>query len=113
MLQSLLLLLLAVIFCSSFSQGSHAETDAEKLAKMHGSIIGAAGGCGENVDQDWLASSSEAIEAVSENTQDFRSAEKLRKEYAFTAYAQQKTQAQMNCADVRRYLGNFGDKLRE
>lgn len=113
MLQSLSLLLLAVIFCSSFSQRSHAETDAEKLAKMHGSVIGMAGACGENVDQDWLAKSSEAIEAVSENTQDLSSAEKLRKEYALNAYAQQKAHAQMNCADVRRYLGNFGDKLSE
>ncbi len=113
MLRRILPLFLAALIGSSFGHGSRADTNAEKMAKMLGSVMGMADGCGYAVSEDWLAASTKAIEENSIGSDDLRSAQKFRDEYSRVTLAQQTTQPQMNCADVLRSLGDFEHKLAE
>jgi len=113
MLSRLPPLILAFLICSSFSHGSRADSNAEKLAKMLGSVMGMANACGYAVSEDWLAASTKVIKDNSIGSDDLRSAHKFRDEYSRVTLAQQKAQPQMNCADVLRSLGDFERKLVE
>ncbi len=113
MLRRLLPLILVALICSSFSHGSRADSNAEKMAKMLGSVIGMADACGYAVSEDWLAASTKTIKDNSIGSDDLRSAQKFRDEYSRVTLAQQKAQPQMNCADVLRSLGDFEHKLVE
>ena len=104
-------LILVSLICSSLSGRSYAGTEAEKLAKMVGSISGMASACGYAVSEDWLGASTKAMKDISMNSADFKSAQKFKDEYMRAASAQQKAQPQMNCADVLRSLGGFERKL--
>ena len=113
MLRCLLPLILVALIGSLFSHGSRADTNAEKMAKMLGSVIGMADACGYAVSEDWLAASTKTIKDNSIGSDDLRSAQKFRDEYSRVTLAQQKAQPQMNCADVLRSLGDFEHKLVE
>ena len=113
MLRRLLPLILVALIGSSFSHGSRADSNAEKMAKMLGSVIGMADACGYAVSEDWLAASTKTIKDISIGSDDLRSAQKFRDEYSRVTLAQQKAQPQMNCADVLRSLGDFERKLVE
>ncbi len=104
-------LILVSLICSSLSGRSYAGTEAEKFAKMVGSIAGMASACGYAVSEDWLGASTKAIKDTSIGFDDLRSAQKFKDEYSRVTLAQQKAQPQMNCADVLRYLGRFERKL--
>ena len=107
MLKYILLAISLFLVCSSFGQTAYGDTDAEKLAKMHGSISGMASVCGRPANEYWLAASTKVINEASINSDDFKSARKLRDDYKLIASAQQRTQPQMNCADVSRLLGDY------
>ncbi len=113
MSRHLLPLILAFLICSAFSHSSRADSNAEKMGKMLGSVIGMADACGYAVSEDWLAASTKAIEDNSIGSDDLRTAQKLRDEYSRVTLAQQTTQPQMNCADVLRSLGDIERKLVE
>ena len=111
--RSFLPLVFVVLFVSSFSHGSRAESNAEKMGKMLGSVMGMADACGYAVSNDWLAASTKAIEETSTGSDDLRSARKIRDDYSRVTLAQQTAQPQMNCADVLRSLGEIEHKLVE
>ncbi len=104
-------LILVFLICSSFSERSYADSEAQELAKMVGSVTGMANICGYTVTEDWLAASTKAIKDISRTSGDLGAAQKLRDEYMRAASTQQKSQPQMNCADVLRSLGDFERKL--
>ena len=92
---------------SAFGQTAYGDTDAEKWAKMHGSISGMASVCGGPASDYWLGASAKVLSEASINSNDVKSARKLKDDYELIASAQQRTQPQMNCADVSRLLGDF------
>lgn len=100
-------LILVFLICSSFSERSYAASEAQQLAKMVGSLTGMANVCGHTVSKDWLAASIKAINDVSKTSGDFRAAQKLRDKSARAASAQQRSQPQLNCADVLRFVGDL------
>ncbi len=113
MLKYILLPISLFLVYSTFGQTAYGGTGAEKLAKIHGSISGMASVCGRPANDYWLAASTKVISEASINSDDFKSARKLRDEYKLIASAQQRAQPQMNCADVLRLLGDFGRNFLE
>lgn len=113
MLTRLFPLIPAFLVFSAFSYPSRADSNAETMAKMFGSVMGMADACGYAVSEDWLAASTKAMKDISMGPDDLGSSQKIRDEFSRVTLAQQKAQPQMNCADVLRFLGNFERKLVE
>ncbi len=113
MLTRLLPLFLAFLVFPAFTNTSHADSNAEKMAKMFGSVMGMADACGYAISQDWLAASTKAMKDISMGPDDLGTSQKIRDDFSRVTLAQQKAQPQMNCADVLRSLGDFQRKLVE
>ena len=113
MLTRLFPLIPAFLIFSAFSYTSYADSNAEKMAKRFGSVMGMADACGYAVSEDWLAASTKAMKDISMGPDDLGTSQKIRDAFSRVTLAQQKAQPQMNCAYDLRSLGDLERKLVE